>query len=337
MKQITAFLLLLIMISLAGCGSAGEIQEEANAAPPHASQQEPVESDRKITKNTTVGEVIADPAFGGFSRLLFPVDRAVSEDTTLAELSTSSVYIWYSDIQLDKTVEIIQSLKTRSENGEQIFYPIYSEAEMAADPTRADTGLFFFQGDAGKPFAVMNAGGGFLYVGAMHDSFPHALDVSKRGYNAFALIYRPDDAYDDLAQAIAFIYDHAEQLQVFKENYSLWGGSAGARMAAVLGNQSALSAYGLSDIPQTAAVVMQYTGYSSVSGGDAPTYACVGTNDGIASWKTMQSRLQQLGALGIDTEFHAYDDLSHGFGLGTGTVAEGWLHDAVAFWEKQMK
>ncbi len=92
-----------------------------------------MESDRKITKNTTVGEVIADPAFGGFGRLLFPVDRAVSEDTTLAELSTSSVYIGYSYIQPDKTVEIIQSLKTRSENDEQIFYPIYSEAEMAAD------------------------------------------------------------------------------------------------------------------------------------------------------------------------------------------------------------
>lgn len=25
--------------------------------------------------------------------------------------------------------------------------------------------------------------------------------------------------------------------------------------------------------------------------------------------------------------------LSHGFGLGTGTVAEGWLDKAVKFWE----
>ena len=29
--------------------------------------------------------------------------------------------------------------------------------------------------------------------------------------------------------------------------------------------------------------------------------------------------------------------LPHGFGLGTGTVAEGWIDDAVKFWEKQMK
>lgn len=39
---------------------------------------------------------------------------------------------------------------------------------------------------------------------------------------------------------------------------------------------------------------------------------------------------------GIDIEFHKYPGLSHGFGIGTGTVAEGWVDDAVAFWEKQM-
>lgn len=80
---------------------------------------------------------------------------------------------------------------------------------------------------------------------------------------------------------------------------------------------------------------MQYTGYSAVSQYDAPTYACVGTNDGIASWRTMQSRLQSLANLGIPTEFHAYQGLPHGFGLGIGTVAEGWIDDAVNFWQRQ--
>ena len=67
---------------------------------------------------------------------------------------------------------------------------------------------------------------------------------------------------------------------------------------------------------------------------DAATYACGGTSDGIAPWRTMQRRLQSLSALGIPTEFHAYDRLPHGFGLGTGTVAEGWLTDAVRFWKE---
>ena len=80
---------------------------------------------------------------------------------------------------------------------------------------------------------------------------------------------------------------------------------------------------------------MQYTGYTTVSPYDGPTYACCGTSDGIASWRTMQSRLESLSALGIPTEFHAYNGLPHGFGLGTGTVAEGWLQETIRFWQQQ--
>ena len=81
---------------------------------------------------------------------------------------------------------------------------------------------------------------------------------------------------------------------------------------------------------------MQYTGYTYTSSSDAPTYACVGTLDGIASYRTMQSRLNTLESYGIPTEFHSYDGLPHGFGLGTETVAEWWIFDAVSFWESQM-
>lgn len=71
----------------------------------------------------------------------------------------------------------------------------------------------------------------------MHDSFPHALELSQKGYNAFALIYRVNHPYEDLARTISFLYDHADMLKIDKNHYSLWGGSAGARMAASLGNK----------------------------------------------------------------------------------------------------
>ena len=32
-----------------------------------------------------------------------------------------------------------------------------------------------------------------------------------------------------------------------------------------------------------------------------------------------------------------YKNAGHGFGLGTGTDAAGWLYKAVAFWQSQMK
>lgn len=104
-------------------------------------------------------------------------------------------------------------------------------------------------------------------------------------------------------------------------------------MAAALGNADNANAYG---IPQASAVIMQYTGYSYASAYDAPTYANVGTSDGIASWQTMQSRLKTLESYGIPTEFHSFEGLPHGFGLGTGSAAEGWINDAVDFWESQL-
>lgn len=319
-----------LIFSLCGCGNNADQPEPSESVRADAAQ---AEGEIIVTKDTTVGEVIANPALEDFGRLLFPVDRDVRPDMTLEEVSSSGVYVWYSHIRPDKTVDIVNDVIGRAEQGERVFYPIYSEAEMEADPSKRDTGLFFFRGKPGEKFAVVNAGGGFMYVGAMHDSFPHALELSRMGYNAFALIYRPDDPYTDLARAIAYIYDHTDELQVDPEGYSLWGGSAGARMAAALGNGDALAQFGRPDIPQAAAVIMQYTGYTTVSEKDAPTYACVGTSDGIANWRTMQSRLEKLEALGIPSEFHAYDGLGHGFGLGTGTAAEGWIEDAVKFWK----
>ena len=292
-----------------------------------------VDTDLMYTKDTPISDVIYDPAFGDYGRLLFPADTGYYSGDTLGNLKLA----WYSNIQSNRTVEIVNYLKTKADSGETIFYDIYSDEEKKADPDKEDTGLFFFRGNSGEKFAICNAGGGFAYVGAMHDSFPHALELSKKGYNAFALIYRPgaQTACEDLARAIAFIFEHAEQLEVDTSDYSLWGGSAGARMAAWLGSYGTEN-FGENAYPRPAAVIMQYTGLSEVTGTEPPTYNCVGTSDGIANYRTMQARINAIKANGTDAEIEVFQGLSHGFGLGTGTVAEGWLDNAVAFWEKQM-
>jgi dipeptidyl aminopeptidase/acylaminoacyl peptidase len=82
---------------------------------------------------------------------------------------------------------------------------------------------------------------------------------------------------------------------------------------------------------------MQYTGHSEYTKNDPPTFAVIGENDSIASPRTMEQRVNALKSAGIDTEFHVYPNLGHGFGLGIGTSAEGWIDDAVAFWEKHIK
>lgn len=286
-----------------------------------------------FTADTKVWDVINDPAFEGYGRLLFPADKNINDDLTLGDVG--NILTWYSYVNPDRTVAVVNELRERAASGEQIFYDIYTEEEKKADPDKRNTGLFYFKGTPGEKFAITNAGGGFMYVAAMHDSFPHAQELSKKGYNAFALIYRPGarTACEDLSRAVAFIYEHAEELEVDVADYSLWGGSAGARMAAWVGTYGT-AAFGEADYPQPGAVIMQYTGLSEVTGYEPPTYACVGTSDGIAYYGTMEERIRQIQRQGTDTEIEVFDGLPHGFGLGEGTVAEGWIDRAVEFWER---
>lgn len=286
-----------------------------------------------VDRDTPIQAVMDNPLFGDYGRLLFPVESGWWSGETLEDLRLT----FYSHIDPEATVAVINNLGTRAASGETVFYDIYTAEEKARDPAKADTGLFFFRGEAGAKTAICNAGGAFAYVGAMHDSFPHALALSQRGYNAFALIYRPgaQTACEDLARAIAFLHENAAALHIDMAGYSLWGGSAGARMAAWLGAYGT-EVFGEAAWPRPAAVIMQYTGMSEITGNEPPTYSCVGTRDGIASWRVMKQRTARIRAQGTDAEIEIFEGLAHGFGLGTGTVAEGWLDHALSFWERQL-
>ncbi|MBQ6972735.1 MAG: alpha/beta hydrolase [Synergistaceae bacterium] len=282
-----------------------------------------------VNENTKIADVVNNPAFGDWGQLLFPVNKNYYSGSTLGELRLT----WYSNINPARTADVVRYMLRETEAGRQVFYRIYPHD----DPRARDTGLFFFRGKSGAKFAVCSAGGGFVFVGAMHDSFPHAMELSRLGYNAFALIYRPgaDTACEDLARAIAFIHDNAGSLGVDVNGYSLWGGSAGARMAAWLGAHGTES-FGEKKYPRPSAVIMQYTALNEVTGNEPATYACVGTDDGIAPYSVMERRIRAIRANGTDAMIEVFPGLGHGFGLGECTIAEGWLNNAVHFWEQHM-
>lgn len=286
-----------------------------------------------FTADTKISDVINDEAFGDFGRMIFPVNSGYYSGDTLGNLSLT----WYRNINVEHTVEICNYFKDQTLAGNQVFYDIYIDEEKAADPRKADTGLFFFRGEKNAKFAVTCAGGGWAYVGAMHDSFPHALELSKKGYNAFAIIYRPgaQTAFEDLARAISFIFANAEALGVDTDGYSVWGGSAGGRMAATISSYGVQPYGGTEGIPKPSVAVIQYTGHTDYNrNGEPATFVCVGESDGIANYRTMKSRIDSLSEMGVPTEYHSYAGMGHGFGLGIGTIAEGWFDQAVAFWEK---
>ena len=109
--------------------------------------------------------MINDPVFEGYGRLLFPVDQVIDEDLELQDVG--SILTWYNNVNPERTVEIVNYLKDQVSAGNQIFYDIYTEEEKQEDPEKENTGLFFFRGNPGAKTAIVNAGGGFVYVAAM--------------------------------------------------------------------------------------------------------------------------------------------------------------------------
>ena len=289
-----------------------------------------------LTRNDTIGVLIDHPAFRGFGHLLLPWNDRMDLDLPLSRIARLLPY--HSHVDVDTVVQALNRMIDASNARETIFYDIYSEEAKARDPEKRQTGLFYFPGRAGSPYAVIAPGGGFAYVGSVHEGFPYAMKIADHGYHAFVLRYRLGNrkASEDMAAAIDFIEEHADELGVDKQYYSLWGSSAGARVVANI-SANGVKAYGGKSGMKPRAVVMAYTGHAGYSENDAPSFSIVGENDYIAEPEVMRRRAQKMKGLGIPVAFKVVAGLGHGFGLGTGTKAEGWIDEAVRFWEKQME
>ena len=291
---------------------------------------------RHLNADDSIRNLLGHPAFAGFARLLLPWDgRRYDEAMRLSDIG--SLLPYHSHVDPETVVGALNRMIDDVNNGHAVFYPFYSEEQKQEQPARENTGLFFFRGKPSAPFAVISPGGGFSYVGSVHEGFPYAAEISARGYNAFVLRYRAGYggavATEDLAAAISYIFRNAKALGVGTGDYSLWGSSAGARMAAAIGSHG-VAAHGGDMLPKPSAIVMAYTAHSDHSSAEPPTFVVVGEQDGIAPPSSMERRIAALRSAGIEVEYHKYKNLGHGFGPGTGTSAEGWIADAVRFWEK---
>jgi acetyl esterase/lipase len=293
----------------------------------------------RLTAEHTIQDLLNHPAFAGFSRLLLPWDdRTYDNAMRLRNLDTLLPY--HSHVDPGTVVNGLNRMIDDVSRGNPVFFEFYTPAEKQAEPTRSTTGLFFFHGKPGAPFAVISPGGGFAYVGSVHEGFPYAVAISNQGYNAFVLKYRAGAggavATRDLAAAISYVFRNAKTLRVDIQGYSLWGSSAGARMAAAIGSHG-VARFGGEDVPKPSTVVMAYTGHSDYSSKEPSTFVVVGERDGIAPPSVMERRVAALRKAGTEVEFHRYADLGHGFGPGIGTAAEGWLDHGIQFWERSLR
>jgi acetyl esterase/lipase len=329
----------LSLLLLSACAAAKATEAALAHDRPGASKEQAMGEAKAapLSTNSSIWDLLNHPAFLGFGRRMLPWDdRPYDENMPLADIG--SLLPYHTQVRPETVVGSLNRMIDDVGKGRTVFYDIYTEAQKQADPTKEHTGLFFFRGRPGAPFAVISPGGGFAYVGSVHEGFPYATEISSKGYNAFILKYRVGQggavATQDLAAAISYIFENADALGVGTQGYSLWGSSAGARMAASIGSHG-VARYGGKDLPKPSAVVMAYTAHSDHSVNEPPTFVAVGEQDGIAPPSAMERRIAALRKAGTEVEYRKYPNLGHGFGPGTGTSAEGWVVDAIRFWERQ--
>lgn len=294
---------------------------------------------KALSADSRIGDMLRHPAFAGFGPLLLPwVGREV--DILLPLKDAGKLMPYHTHVDPATVVAALNRMIGDAEAGKTVFYRFYSEAQRRVDPELAQAGLFFLRGKPGAPFAVIAPGGGFEYVGSLHEGFPYAAEIARSGYNAFVLRYRVgaggSKANEDLAAALAYIFRHAGELGVDTRGYSLWGSSAGARLAAAIGSHGT-ARFGGAALPKPAAVVMAYTGHSDLAASEPPTFVVVGEHDRIAPPQVMQRRVAALEKQGTVVEYRVYPGVAHGFGTGVGTRAEGWIGDATQFWTKAIR
>jgi acetyl esterase/lipase len=327
-----------VSVSVACCARMSGAEPQRLPAPPTAAATSSAVPLRPamthLVPSDRLGDLLDHPALSGFARLLLPRSD-VDRQTRLRDFA--SLLPYHTQVDAGDVVAGLNRLIDDAGAGRGVFIDIYTPTEKARDPTKADTGLFFLRGCTGMPFAVIAPGGGFSYVATVHEGLPYALAINLHGFNAFVLRYRVGQgaaaATEDLAAALSAVLRHAAALQVSTDGYSLWGSSAGARMAAAIGSHGT-ARFEAAALPKPAAVVIAYTGHADTSNKEPPTFVVVGEHDSISPPALMERRLAALERAGVVVAYRKVAGLGHGFGAGTGTAAQGWIDEAVRFWER---
>lgn len=250
--------------------------------------------------------------------------------------------------------------------------PEMLEAQIRRDmehPNEYELVPFLVEDGQRHPVAVICPGGAYSMVCSYVEGEPFAKKLNALGFHAFVVYYRVREKalypapQDDLARAVRELHEKAEEWKLDMTGYSVWGSSAGGHLAASFGTENmGYIRYGL---PKPGAIVLIYpvVTMGPLTHGDTrknllgpdftpediamasvelqanetypPTFLWHGEADTDVLPENSRMLAAALEAHGVPWELATYPGITHGAGLGTGTVCQDWLERAVAFWRKQ--
>ena len=305
-----------------------------------------------FTVESTMGEIINSPEFRDCGYYMIPQIGEATEGFKAAKICQLPE-VWPHQ----SMAEAFNYMRGLVRDGKKIFYKV---------PGNEARAIFHFPVEKKTKCAVICAGGGYNAVCSCVEGFPVAQRMNELGYHAFVVNYstgakmRAPEPMEDLAAAIAFINEHAKELNVEPEDYLLGGFSAGGHLAAAFGTK--MLGYERYGVPKPGAVFLAYPVITMgefadnetknmllkeptpegielysiekhVDGDYPPAYIWQCERDEGVPIQNSRLMAEALKEAGVPYVYKTFDSNAHGWGIGTGTLAEGWFDEAVKFWE----
>lgn len=263
-----------------------------------------------ITPETTMEQLRSDPDVAGSG--IWTYQQAIADPSTPAAGTTLGEYVGNMAQDCAAAMDYLTDCYRQ---GRQVTYKVYMAEEIAAEANRNEVELYYFPSHTEKTkYVVVMSGNVLNKTSNLSEGYATAWQLHELGYTVFVLRYRVfqkasnNAPLDDLGNAIRYITDHAAEFGVQTEDYALLGYSSGGHLAGLFGSEE--HGYRNYGVPKPGALLLGYPAQRP------------------ALTRTLKEHH-------IPYKEVIYRRATHGVGTGINTDAEGWINDAVAFWEEQ--
>ena len=330
----------------------------------------PAYAEGRITTDMTMKEIRSDPAIAGSG--ISTYIKGDADSLALRRLYENKTLLDYvGETTAQDSADGLNIVIENYEAGKQVTWQVYSPEEIAENSSLGCVQLYYFPAKtANAKYAIVVPGNGGNTTAELNEGASIANQLHELGYAAFVLRYRSflnasDNApLYDIANAIKYLTENADQFGVQRENYALMGFSSGGHIVGLIGSDNEKFGYKAFGLPQPAALLLGYpindffevkplyqlaidplvlgwryywTDISDVVNENfTPTYFFYGKND-LYMQRMCYSQQGPLLERRAVYECHVYENAPHAIGPGRHTDADGWILQATEFWEKQCK
>ncbi len=322
----------------------------------------------KITAMSTFDQIHDILGPSGCADYLVPAFGEQGKPMSITPMTAFEQYGWSPEGMAEGFTRL-QELTT---SGKKVFYPLWDEKEAEENPALKERYLVHFPVEKKTPFLLISCGGAYIGAASMIEGFPTCKEINDLGYHVFTLNYRASanakfpNPIEDMAVAVKFILEHAEELNVDVENYAVGGFSAGGHLAACFGSEELgwkkyhlpkpvveILAYPvitmqeythadsrknfLQEYAEDKEMQKKYSAEEQVTENYPATYVWQCDKDYAVPIENTQMLTAALEKCGVPFKYETFDSNMHGWGSAKGTIAEGWTKNAVAFWQENMK